>query len=150
MNEFMRWLAEHGKDTLETSGLVTGLFYTAVSFNADAKERRVSNLMELAASHRDLWLHLIEKPELARILRADVDLEKMRVSVVEERFVHLLITHLAVTFTALKTGVLPGLGGLQKDVGEFFALPIPHQVWQWSRRFQQADFVKFVEDSKEL
>lgn len=145
MDDFMRWLAEHGKDTLETGGLVTGLLYTAAAFNADAKERRISNLMELAASHRALWLQLIEKPELSRILRPDLDLETLHVSVVEERFVHLLITHLAVTFVALKSGVLPGLGGLQRDVREFFALPIPHQVWQWSRRFQQADFVKFVE-----
>lgn len=147
MNAFIRWLAEHGKDTLETGGLVTGLFYTAASFSADAKERRISNLMELEASHRDLWFQLIEKPELARILRADVDLSKSRVSVVEERFVHLLITHLAVTFAALKSGVLPGVNGLRKDVHEFFALPIPQQVWQWSRRFQHADFVKFVEEA---
>lgn len=143
----MRWLAEHGKDTLETGGLVFGLFYTAASFNADAKERRISNLMELAASHRDLWQQMIEKPELARILLADVDLKKTAVSVVEERFVHLLITHLAVTYEALKNGVLPRLEGLQKDTREFIALPIPHQVWQWSRKYQQADFVKFVEDS---
>lgn len=147
MNEFMRWLMEHGKDTLETGGLVTGLFYTAASFNTQAKERRISNLMELEASHRDLWLKLIEKPQLSRILRSDLNLEKLHVSVVEERFVHLLITHLAVTFAALKSGVLPGLGGLQRDVREFFALPIPHQVWQWSRKFQQADFVQFVEDT---
>ena len=146
MNELMRWLAEHGKDTLETGGLICGLFYTAASFNAEAKERRVSNLMELAAGHRDLWLKLIEKPELARILQAKVDLKKTPVTVVEERFVHLLITHLAVTFEALKSGVLPGLDGLQKDVGDFFALPIPKQVWHWSRRFQQAAFVSFVEE----
>lgn len=145
MNEFMRWLAEHGKDTLETGGLICGLFYTAASFNAEAKERRISNLMELATAHRDLWMQLIEKPELVRILQADVDLKEKPVTVVEERFVHLLITHLAVTFEALKSGVLPGLEGLQKDVREFFALPIPKQVWQWSRRFQQEEFVLFVE-----
>lgn len=150
MSEIMRWLAEHGKDTLETGGLIFGLFYTAASFNASTKERRLSNLMEVAKSHRELWFQLMEKPELARILRADANIKKKRVSVVEERFVHLLITHLAVTFAALKAGVLPGLDGLQKDVREFFALPIPHQVWQWSRQFQQADFVKFVEENQTL
>jgi hypothetical protein len=147
MNEIMRWLLDHGKGTLETAGLIGGLFYTAASFNADSKERRISNLMELAQSHRDLWLQVTEKPELARILRADVNLTKAPVTVVEERFVHLLITHLAVTYTAVKAGVLPGMEGLEKDVREFFALPIPHKVWTWSRRFQQADFVKFVEHS---
>jgi hypothetical protein len=145
MNEVMRWFAEYGKNTLETAGLVAGLFYTAASFNADAKERRISNLMGLAASHRDLWLKLLEKPELTRILRADVDLKKTRITVIEERFVHLLISHLAVSFAAYKSGVLPELAGLQKDVQEFFVLPIPKQVWQWSRRFQQADFTAFVD-----
>lgn len=147
MNEIMRWLVEHGKDTLETGGLVCGLFYTAASFNAEARERRISNLMELASSHRDLWQQLIEKPELARILRTDLNLKKAPVTVIEERFVHLLITHLAVTFAALKSGVLPELDGLPKDVREFMSLPIPYQVWQWSQKFQQADFVKFIESS---
>src|SRR4051812_28331946 len=105
MNAFMRWLAEHGKDTLETGGVVFGLFYTAASFSANAKERRISNLMAVVAGHRDLWFQLLDKPELSRILRADVDLKKSDVSVVEQRFVHLLITHLAMTFAALKAGV---------------------------------------------
>lgn len=145
MNEIMRWLLDHGKDTVETAGVICGLFYTGASFNAAAREQRISNLMELAQGHRDLWIQLIEKPGLSRILQTGVDLKKTRVSVLEERFVHLLITHLAVTFAALKSGVLPGLDGLEKDVREFFALPIPHHVWQWSKKFQQKDFVKFVE-----
>ena len=147
MNEIMRWLLDHGKDTVETAGVICGLFFTAASFNADAKERRISNLMELARGHRDLWLQVTENPDLARILRADVNLHKAPVTIVEERFVHLLITHLAVTYTAMKTGVLPGLAGLENDVREFFALPIPRKVWMWSRRFQQPVFVRFVESA---
>ncbi|MFZ4595622.1 MAG: hypothetical protein ACOYOF_15285 [Verrucomicrobiaceae bacterium] len=147
MNEAHVDLAVSDGDLLDhrQAGHSGPLLTTAASFNADAKERRISNLMELAASHRDLWLKFLEKPELARILRVDVDLKKTRVTVIEERFVHLLISHLAVSFAAYKSGILPELAGLQKDVQEFFALPIPKQVWQWSRMFQQSDFVAFVD-----
>lgn len=145
MTEFMQWLFEHGKDTLESAGVVSSFLYTAASFRADAKERRISNLMGMAQSHRDLWLQLFEKPELSRILKDDVSLRKAAVSVVEQRFVQLLIAHLSVCFEAIKSGVLPSLSGLEDDIRSFFALPIPRQVWKWSRRFQQKDFTSFVD-----
>ncbi len=141
----MRWLLEYGRDTIETIGVIAGLGFTAASYCADARERRVSNLMELANSHRDLWMQLTEKPELARVLKPEVDLSINKISVAEERYVHLLITHLAVTFEAIKNKVLPSLAGLEKDIQEFFGLPIPAQVWQWSKEFQQPDFVAFIE-----
>jgi len=145
MTEIMQWLFEHGKDTLESAGVILGLFFTTASFRADARERRISNLMELAQSHRDLWLQLVEKPALSRILKDDISLRKATVSVVEQRFVHLLITHLSVCFEAVKSGVLPNLSGLEDDVRSFFSLPIPRQVWKWSRRFQEKDFAAFVD-----
>lgn len=145
MNELMRWLAEHGKDTLETTGLILSLGYTAASFRADARERRISNLIATASAHRELWKELINKPELARVLKTDVDLVKHPVTVVEERFVHLIITHLAVSFEAIQNDELTIPGGLEHDVATFFALPIPAQVWKWSRQFQKKNFVSFVE-----
>ena len=145
MTEIMQWLFEHGKDTLESAGVISGLFFTTASFRADARERRISNLMELAQSHRDLWLQLVEKPALSRILKDDISLRKATISVVEQRFVHLLITHLSVCFEAVKSGVLPNLSGLEDDVRSFFSLPIPRQVWKWSRRFQEKDFTAFVD-----
>jgi hypothetical protein len=146
----MRWLFEHGKDTLESLGVVCGLFFTAASLRADARERRITNLMEIVHSHRELWLELIEKPELARTLKSDVDLQKNPITVVEERFVHLLVIHLSVAFVARKSGMLPSLSRLEDDVGSFFSLPIPRQVWKWSLKFQEKDFVDFVERAVRL
>ena len=146
MYEFMRWCIEHGKETLESTGLIISLSLAAGSYRAEARERRITNLMAVADAHRELWAEMLEKPDLARILKRHVNLVEQPVSVVEERFVHLLITHLAVTYRAMKTKVLPGLSGLKTDVKEFFALPIPAKVWKWSRRFQEADFIEFVEN----
>jgi hypothetical protein len=145
MNEILHWFAERGKDTLETIALIAGLCFTAASFRADSKERKIANLMTAAASHRDLWLQITEKPELARVLEKDLDLKKHPVSEIEKRFVHLLITNLAVNYTAMKAGVLPDMQGLEKDVRVFLSLPIPHHVWLWSREFQEPAFVEFVQ-----
>jgi hypothetical protein len=92
----------------------------------------------------------MERPELARVLEKEVNLEERPVSVIEERFVHLLITHLAVTYAASQNGVLTSLDGLEEDVRSFFALPIPAQVWRWSRRFQAKSFTQFVEAACDL
>lgn len=146
MHQVTTWLINHGKDTLETLALIAGLYFTASSFRADSKERKIANLMTLAGAHRELWLQLTEKPELARLLKKDIDLKKHPVSVIEQRFVHLLITQLAVSFTAMKAGVLPDMQGLRKDVKAFFALPIPGHVWKWSKEFQDPAFVAFVEE----
>lgn len=57
----------------------------------------------------------------------------------------LLITQLAVSFAAREAGVLPPMRGLEKDVHDFFSLPIPNHVWQWSKEYQEPEFVDFVE-----
>ncbi len=145
MNETLQWFADKGKDTLETFALITGLFLTAAAFRADSKQRKIANLMTLAASHRDLWLQMTEKPELARVLEKDLNLKKHPVSIIEQRFVNLLITQLVVSYRAQQAGVLPEMQGVEKDVRAFLALPIPHHVWQWSKEFQEPDFVEFVQ-----
>ena len=145
MEHLIQWIGEHGKDTLESAGLIVSLGLATASFRAEARERRVSNLMALAEGHRELWLQITDRPELARILKRHLDLKKAPVSVVEERFVHLIITHLGVTYAAMQNRVLPNLVGLEEDVRNFFSLPIPAQVWKWSRRFQDPSFVHFVE-----
>lgn len=149
MINLAQWLV-NSKETLETLALVSGLFYTSASYRADARERRISNLMTLAGSHRDLWMQVAEKPELQRILKKDADLRKKPVTIAEQRFVHLIITHLAVTHAAMKAKVLPGITGLEKDVRSFFSLPIPSDVWKWSREYQEPDFVAFIEDCLRL
>lgn len=141
----MWWLAAHGMEVLESAGIISGLFFTAASFRLGAKERRISNLMSIAESHRTLWLQATNSPELFRILRDDVDLNTEPVTPAEQRFVHLLIIQLFVTFQAVQSGVLPELEGLEKDVRDFFAHPIPQNVWSWSRQFQEAKFREFVD-----
>lgn len=147
MSELVRWMLSNGRSVLEAAGIIGGLMFTAASFRADAKERRISNLMSIAESHRTLWLQVTQSPELYRVLKDDVDFEAAPITPSEERFVHLLIIHLFVTYESERHNSLPKLSGLQKDIRDFFSHPIPKQVWRWSRQFQELPFRQFVDDA---
>lgn len=146
MDPAFQWLAQHGKETLETIAVVSGLYFTAASFRADAKERRLSNLMGLTGGHRDLWMEIDQRPDLARLMKKDVDLKKEPVTASEKRFAHLLITHFAVSYVAVKSGLVSDMAGLRRDVRSFFSFPIPAEVWRWSRDFQGRELVAFVDE----
>ena len=146
MEPALQWLAHEGKATLETIALVVGLYVTAASFRADAKERRLSNLMALTGSHRDLWMEIDQRPDLSRLLKKEADLKANPVTASEKRFAHLLITHFAVSYVAVKSGLVSDMAGLRMDVKNFFTLPIPAEVWKWSREFQSRELVAFVDE----
>ncbi len=146
MEPALQWLAQQGKETLETIALLVGLYVTAASFRADAKERRLSNLMQLTDSHRELWMEIDQRTDLSRLLKEDADLKKEPVTVSEKRFAHLLITHFAVSYVAVKSGLVSDMAGLRNDVKRFFTLPIPAEVWKWSREFQSRELVVFVNE----
>jgi hypothetical protein len=78
------------------------------------------------------------------VLTKDADIKKQPISVQEELFVKTLVLHLATVFRALRYGEFAKLEGLRKDVHEFFLLPIPKQVWQRIKSFQDKDFVEFI------
>jgi hypothetical protein len=45
----------------------------------------------------------------------------------------------------MKHGEFVKYEGLQRDVKEFFALPIPRMIWGKIAALQDADFNKFIE-----
>jgi hypothetical protein len=80
------------------------------------------------------------------VLAQDTDLTKKPVSGREQLFINTLIQNLSTVFRATKHRELVKLEGLRKDMGEFFALPIPKAVWENVRSFQDRSFVRFVEE----
>ena len=85
------------------------------------------------------------RPELSRVLNDHPELDKQPLSAQEELFVNMLILHLGTVYRAIKEGMFVKLEGLQNDVREFFALPIPKAVWKKTRPLQDHDFTEFVE-----
>lgn len=139
------WLQIHLLDLLQSVGIMGGLVFTAVAFRADSKVQRMTNLRSFTKDHREIWTRLYDQPKLARIMEPQPDLAQHPVTLDEELFVKFVILHLSDFQETLKQGLLFAPEGLQKDVGDFFSLPIAHAVWEKLKPLQDQDFVAFVE-----
>ena len=143
--EISRWVTGNWFDLLQSLGIVGGLLFTAWSLRSETRTRRVNNLIAIAKGHRDVWTEFYRRPELNRVLADHADLCRQEVTREEEIFVNLVILHLNCVYCAQKTGLVFKLEGLRRDVGWFFALPIPHAVWTKTKLLQNDDFVRFVD-----
>src|ERR1043166_739101 len=144
------WDAQHWLDLLQSVGIVGGLLFTAYTTWKDVRARRISNSIAIDGQYRDIWKELYDHAELSRVLAKDADIEKQPVSVQEEMFVKTLVLHLGTVYRALTYGEFAKLEGLRKDVREFFALPIPREVWQRIKVFQDKDFVEFIRKCQQM
>jgi len=138
------WLSEHWFDLLQTTGIVASLLLAAYTTWKDDRARRIGNSIAINEQHRKMWKDIYEHPELARVLDTEADTKD--ISIGEEMFVTTLISHLSTVFRAMKHGEFVTLEGLQRDVKEFIALPIPKAVWEKVSSFQDSAFASFVEN----
>ena len=127
-------------------GIIGGLVFTGISLRDETKARRVANILTITAQHREIWGELYERPELARILEAKVNLKKHPSTPAETLFVRFIILHTLSVFRAIKSDEVLKADGTDEDVHEFFALPIPHAVWLKYRKYQDRDFVAWVDE----
>ena len=141
------WLAQNGFQLLQTTRVVVGLFATAHSIRVDAKERKIQNLLALNGAHRELWTKFLDRPDLERIHQNEIDLIAAPATTAEKRFVHLLILHLRVAFKARRAGMEFADDAVAADIRQFFSRPIPREVWEFSKAFQEKAFVDFVESN---
>lgn len=138
------WISENWFSLLQTVGIVASLLLAAYTTWKDDRARRISNSIAINEQHRQAWKDIYEHPELARVL--DMEADAKDISTGEEMFVTTLISHLSTVFRAMKQGEFVTLEGLQRDVREFFVLPIPGAVWKKIKLFQDRGFVAFVEN----
>jgi hypothetical protein len=141
----LSWIAEHWFDLLQTVGIVGGLLFTARTTLQDERSRKIANLIAIKQQYREIWRELYDRPHLGRVLEEHVDLNATPLSAEESLFVKLLMLHLDTVHRATKAGMFVGIQGLQQDVREFLALPIPKAVWEKIKPFQETAFVKFIE-----
>lgn len=139
------WLGQHGLELLQTASIAFGLFATAHSLRAEAKERKIQNLLALNAAHRELWTKFLDRADLHRIHAVEIDLTEAPPTTAERRFVQLLILHLRVAYKARRAGMEFGDDAMAADIQQFFSRPIPRHVWELYRKYQDKAFVAFVE-----
>ena len=139
------WITGHWFDLFQTVGIIGSLLLAAYTTWKDAKARRISNSIAISDQHWKIWSSVYEYPSLARVLDKDADVAEPPVSLGEEMFVTTIVAHLSTVFRAMTHGEFVKLEGLQNDVREFFALPIPKAVWKKLKPLQDANFAKFIE-----
>lgn len=144
--DFSQWLDNHGFDLIEAIGIIASLVISAASFRRSHQSRRISNLISLSQAHREIWKEFVASgSQLARIQDSQVDLTKEPLTAAEETFVMAVIQHLAVVFRSTKIDLTVKPEQLERDVLQFFQFPIPRDVWEKSKEYQDSDFVEFVQ-----
>jgi hypothetical protein len=141
------WLAQHGFEVLSAVGIIAGLGFTAASFRADTRSRRLTNLVSLTQQHRDIWEEVQSNPSLARVIDPNADVYTKTVTNQEAVFVGHLLLHLHSWYRLMREGEVRSLKGLSQDIKAFFALPIPAKVWHDRLTFFDPDFVNYVEEA---
>ena len=145
MDAIFAWLHENWFLFLQSAGIVGGLLFTALSIRGGTNARKVSDLLNLTAQHRELWNEVYRRPELSRIFATAADLVAKPVSVAEERFLNEVIVHFNTGWHLARRKSLVPMAALKADVRSFFNLPIPRTVWRQTRGSREARFVRFVE-----
>lgn len=144
--DIFHWINDHGYDLLEAAAIIASLLFTAASFRIDDRSRKISNLLALTAEHRDIWTALYQRPELVRVLDANLDLRNNPITNDEALFMTFLLLHLSATFRGIKAGMFVTQQALEKDIRWFLSLPVPNTVWHKSKSFFESDFVAYVDE----
>jgi hypothetical protein len=140
-----QWFRDHWFQLLQSLGIVGGLVFTGWNIRAANRARRLSTLLEIAKSHRDIWGKAFGNPSMQRVLAADRDLAFEPLSQDERVFATLMIIHLSCLFEARKSKSMLPLEHLEDDMRDFMSMPVPTSVWQQMKGYQNADFVAFVD-----
>ena len=144
--EVLHWLKSNWFNLFQSLALVGSLLFTGLSLRIDAKVRRVSNRLEIAKQHREIWSHLYARPELKRVLDASADLQAKPTTSEERMFVTFLVIHLAGAHRAEVAHFHTPPQKLGADIRHFFSFPVPRAVWQTLKHSQDEDFVRFVDE----
>ena len=139
------WISGHWFELFQTVGIVGTLLLAIYTTRRDERARRIGNSITISEQYRQIWKELYDHPQLARVLATEPDLKNEPLAIEEELFVTTLILHLGTVYRAMRNGEFVTLEGLQRDVKEFFSLPIPKSVWRKMKATQDESFTGFVE-----
>ena len=145
--DILGWSAAHWFELLQSAGIICGLLFTGFALRDEKKVIGVQTLFTITEHHRDLWTQLYSRPDLSRVLLGQADLKSRDITTDETRFINLVVLHTFAAYRASKAGIYVRPENLSKDVGGFFALPIPFAVWSNLKESQDRDFVSFIDKS---
>jgi hypothetical protein len=138
------WLAANWFTSLQAAGIAGGLLLNVAVLRMDLRVRRTEVMLSLTEAHRDIWEKLIEQPALNRILAPEANVHAQPPTPEERRFVQLVIHHLATVRQAVKEKAYDASPGMDQDIREFLALPIPRVVVDGMLPYQAPDFQEYL------
>jgi len=145
---FGDWFSNNAFDLISAIGVIASLCFTAVSLRSETKTRRIANLLAVTANHREVWKIFLHNKALARVRDASTNIATNPTTDAERVFVGMVIQHVNSVYQAMNDQLVVKLEGLRRDIAQFFALPIPSEVWEKLKPLQNDDFVAFVESCR--
>jgi hypothetical protein len=135
---------------IQSGGILVGILVGATSMwigirsiRAADRAARVTTLLTLTSSHREVWRSFAARPELQHALDWNARQDEMTED--EQQWLRELILHISASFEAERLGVLPKLEGLDADIRQLLSKPLPHAVWRQMRPYQNRAFVEYVD-----
>jgi hypothetical protein len=110
----------------------------------------MSNILALVERHRVLWSEAHQRQDLKRIFSKDADVLAEPATTAEAEFLDLVIIHFETGWRLEKNMGRGELKALSWDAGEFFSLPLPHAVWEKTKKIRNPRFVRFVERAMKI
>jgi hypothetical protein len=145
MADFEVWVRDNWSNAIGAVGIIGSLWMAIAAAHREAKAKEVENLLALSAHHRELWGTLSTRRELERILDGNADVLKCPITAAEKEYINLVMVFYRTTWGIALSGGMITLKELTADVRGFFALPLPHAVWEESKQFRDPQFVRFVD-----
>lgn len=145
--EFVHLAAEYVFEGFGYFALGVSLLFSAFERRHSVHAQQVGNQIAFTRNHREIWTAILNDPELSRILKPTADLLNQPLTVKEDFHVKFLFLHLHSTFTAGKKGMFVPSQHVPKEIADFLTRPIAWAVWEQFRKWQDDDFVAFVENA---
>jgi len=141
---FWQLLQQHLFDIIQTIFLVLGFYLAAKSYQDDDRSRQVGHLLQLGESYRKIKETLIEKPELASIFNTKKDASK--ITTIERNYIQQVIMQMYSVYIATKLGQFDSFEGIENDIRRYLSFPLPNQVWEEVKIFQDREFVAYIDE----
>jgi len=139
------FLTKNWFDLLQSGFIVAGFILSYLTIRSENRSKKVDRLIQLNQSHREIWNKTYSNPELLRIRKADVNLEKEPITEAERRMATEVIMHIFAVYEAINTGQLDK-GEMEKDIYDYLSLPIPNAVWQKVKTYHNKRFVGYIDE----
>ncbi len=138
------WLAENWLEVVQTAAVLSGLAVAVSTLKLDVGVRKTEFVLKMNEAHRNIWDKLIDRPELSRVLDPAADIVSSPATVQESRFVQSAILHIATVLQAVAEGAYDPGPGMDEDIREFLALPIPRSIAESILPFQSEGFQAYL------